>query len=84
MVSNQCEGKVQSLLSSMPPEDVSQLKPDLIAIKDEFDMDQHEEDEAGERVHTTAHQSCLSFRAEQSRRFHTTFSSVLFVLQKTK
>ena len=47
MVSNQCEGKVQSLLGSMPPDDVSQIKPDLINIKDEFDLDQHEDDEAG-------------------------------------
>ena len=47
MVSNQCEGKVQSLLSSMPGEDVDELKPNLIGIKEEFDLEQHEDDEAG-------------------------------------
>ena len=47
MVSNQCEGKVQSLLASMPSEDVDEIKPDLVNIKEEFDLEQHEDDEAG-------------------------------------
>ncbi len=47
MVSNQCEGKVQSLLNSMPAEQVTEIKPDLIGIKDEFNLEEHEDDEAG-------------------------------------
>ncbi len=47
MVSNQCEGKVQSLLNSMPAEQVTEIKPDLISIKDEFNLEEHEDDEAG-------------------------------------
>ncbi len=47
MVSNQCEGKVQNLLGSMTPSNVSQVKPDLVSIKEEFDLDHHEDDEAG-------------------------------------
>ncbi|KAJ8298544.1 hypothetical protein KUTeg_025075 [Tegillarca granosa] len=45
ILSNQCEKKVQSLLSSMPPEALAGIKQELIQIKQVFEMEEEEEEE---------------------------------------
>ena len=48
MLSNQCEGRVQSVLASMSPESLNAIKADLVSIKAEFELKDLEEEEEGE------------------------------------
>ncbi|CAH1777748.1 unnamed protein product [Owenia fusiformis] len=45
MLSNQCEVKVQSLLGALPQDKISSLKPDLIAIKEAFEIEDLDDDD---------------------------------------
>ena len=48
MVSNQCESKVQSILGALPDEDVQIVKPELIGLRDVFQVDEDEDDDEGQ------------------------------------
>ena len=45
MLSNQCEGKVQHLLASLPPEQLQLLKGELMAIRDAFELEDMDNDD---------------------------------------
>lgn len=47
MLSNQCEGKVQSVLGSMSAESLVDLKKELVAIKESFELKDLEEEDEG-------------------------------------
>ncbi|XP_060073327.1 protein FAM114A2-like [Ylistrum balloti] len=48
ILSNQCEKKVQTLLTSMPADTLADIKADLIRIKQVFERDENSEDEETE------------------------------------
>ena len=45
ILSNQSEKKVHSLLNSLSSEDLAAIKPQLLNIKNAFELDDNEEDE---------------------------------------
>ena len=45
MLSNQCEGKLHNLLGSLPVDQLEQLKTELVAIKQAFELAELEFDE---------------------------------------
>jgi len=45
MLSNQCEGKVQSLLSALPSEKVDKVKGELITLKTAFELEDLDDDD---------------------------------------
>lgn len=49
MLSNQSEKRVNTLLQAIPPDDISKLKPLLLAIKQNFEIDDDEEEEVDEQ-----------------------------------
>ena len=54
MLSNQCEGKVQHLLASLPPEQLQLLKGELMAIRDAFELEDMDNDD-GRKNKTSWH-----------------------------
>lgn len=44
MLSNQSEKKVNALLNALPAETIAQLKPQLLEIKQNFEIDEDEEE----------------------------------------
>ena len=48
MLSNQSEKKVSSLLNALPPEIIAKIKPQLLEIKENFEISE-EEDEVEEQ-----------------------------------
>ena len=49
MLSNQCERKVNVLLNAIPAEIMSELKPQLLLIKQNFDIDDDDEEDITEQ-----------------------------------
>lgn len=47
MLSNQCEGRVQSVLATFDPEVLEVLKKELVSIKDVFELKDLDEDDEG-------------------------------------
>jgi hypothetical protein len=48
MLSNQCEGKVQTILASLSPQSVDSLKNELVAIKEVFALNDLEDEDEGQ------------------------------------
>ena len=49
MLSNTSEKKVSSLLNALPPEVISKVKPQLLEIKENFEINEEEEEEVEEQ-----------------------------------
>ena len=51
MLSNQCEGKVQSSLSTLSGVKLDTVKTELIAIKVSFELEDMDDDDNGMQLH---------------------------------